>query len=160
MTDYATRLSALSPEKRELFELLMRESDGRGRNADRPPTTVEAALATIWAEVLGVESVGLDDDFFELGGDSIQCIQIVAKGAAAGRAHHDERALRAPHGRGGGGRGDARGVADRRRRTGRRPRPADAHPALVLRARLTEPAPLESVGPARVAYGPRSGPVA
>lgn len=84
MTDYATRLSALSPEKRELFELLMRESDGRGRDADRPPTAVEAALATIWAEVLGVESVGLDDDFFELGGDSIQCIQIVAKARRQG----------------------------------------------------------------------------
>jgi amino acid adenylation domain-containing protein/non-ribosomal peptide synthase protein (TIGR01720 family) len=49
-----------------------------------PDTEVEIALAKIWAEVLRLERVGVDDDFFELGGDSILSIQICAKAAQAG----------------------------------------------------------------------------
>ncbi len=40
---------------------------------------VEAALAQIWSEVLGVKQVGIYDNFFELGGDSILSIQVVGK---------------------------------------------------------------------------------
>jgi amino acid adenylation domain-containing protein len=40
-----------------------------------PETPVERAVAASWAEVLGVPQVGLDDDFFALGGDSIRSIQ-------------------------------------------------------------------------------------
>ena len=47
-------------------------------------TPVEELLCGIWAEVLGVESVGVDENFFELGGDSILSIQIVARAARAG----------------------------------------------------------------------------
>jgi amino acid adenylation domain-containing protein/non-ribosomal peptide synthase protein (TIGR01720 family) len=39
----------------------------------------EAELARIWAEVLTLERVGVDDNFFMLGGDSILSIQIVAR---------------------------------------------------------------------------------
>ncbi|HET7460821.1 MAG TPA: amino acid adenylation domain-containing protein [Longimicrobium sp.] len=49
-----------------------------------PRTDAEAALAAIWAEVLGVERVGVDDNFFALGGDSIVSIQIVARANEAG----------------------------------------------------------------------------
>ena len=38
-------------------------------------------LAGIWSEVLKVERVGLDDNYFSLGGDSIRSIQIVARAA-------------------------------------------------------------------------------
>jgi amino acid adenylation domain-containing protein len=41
-----------------------------------PETPVERALAASWTEVLGVPRVGLDDDFFALGGDSIRAIQV------------------------------------------------------------------------------------
>ncbi|HEY6802402.1 MAG TPA: amino acid adenylation domain-containing protein [Pyrinomonadaceae bacterium] len=49
-----------------------------------PRNAVEAELARIWAEVLGVERVGVHDNFFDLGGDSILSIQIVARAAAVG----------------------------------------------------------------------------
>ena len=43
---------------------------------DREATKIEATLARIWAEELGRETVGLDDDFFVLGGDSIQAERV------------------------------------------------------------------------------------
>ncbi len=44
-----------------------------------PRTPAERALAEIWAEVLGLERVGIDDNFFALGGDSIRSIQVRAR---------------------------------------------------------------------------------
>ncbi|HEX8694770.1 MAG TPA: non-ribosomal peptide synthase/polyketide synthase, partial [Longimicrobium sp.] len=49
-----------------------------------PRTWAEEVLAGIWAEVLGVERVGVHDNFFELGGDSILSIQVVSRARAAG----------------------------------------------------------------------------
>ena len=57
------------------------------RDADRyraPESAVEEILAGIYAQVLGVERVGVDDSFFELGGDSILSMQVVARARAAG----------------------------------------------------------------------------
>src|SRR6185503_3450014 len=44
-----------------------------------PGTHVEEMLAGIWAEVLKLERVGIHDNIFDLGGDSIRTIQIHAK---------------------------------------------------------------------------------
>ena len=44
-----------------------------------PRTPVEEALALIWAEVLGVDPVGVRDHFLELGGDSLLATQIVSR---------------------------------------------------------------------------------
>ena len=55
--------------------------------ADRyraPTSAIEEILAGIYAQVLGVERVGVDDSFFELGGDSILSMQVVARARAAG----------------------------------------------------------------------------
>ncbi|WP_438860626.1 amino acid adenylation domain-containing protein, partial [Amycolatopsis solani] len=49
-----------------------------------PRTEREAVLAGIWAEVLGVERVGVDDNFFASGGDSILSIQVSARARRAG----------------------------------------------------------------------------
>jgi amino acid adenylation domain-containing protein/non-ribosomal peptide synthase protein (TIGR01720 family) len=49
-----------------------------------PETTVEKQLATIWAQVLGREKVGIKDNFFALGGDSILSLQVVSKAREAG----------------------------------------------------------------------------
>lgn len=37
----------------------------------------EQALAAIWAEVLRVDSVGRDDDFFALGGNSLMAVRMI-----------------------------------------------------------------------------------
>lgn len=39
-------------------------------------TTTERTLSEIWKDVLGIKQVGVDDDFFRLGGDSIQAIAL------------------------------------------------------------------------------------
>jgi amino acid adenylation domain-containing protein len=49
-----------------------------------PRNRVEEMLAVIWSEVLGVEQVGIDDNYFALGGDSIRSIQVRARAEARG----------------------------------------------------------------------------
>ncbi|MCP3804330.1 amino acid adenylation domain-containing protein [Allokutzneria sp. A3M-2-11 16] len=49
-----------------------------------PEGTVEDTLARIWAEVLGLDKVGAQDNFFSLGGDSILSIQVVSRIRQAG----------------------------------------------------------------------------
>ncbi len=49
-----------------------------------PATAVEEVLADIYAQVLGVEKVGVDDSFFAMGGDSILSMQVVGRARAAG----------------------------------------------------------------------------
>ena len=51
-----------------------------------PASAVEEILAGIYAQVLGLERVGVDDSFFDLGGDSILSMQVVARARAAGLA--------------------------------------------------------------------------
>ncbi|MEW6734741.1 MAG: amino acid adenylation domain-containing protein, partial [Acidobacteriota bacterium] len=49
-----------------------------------PTTPIEEKLIAVWQQVLGIERIGIHDNYFELGGDSIQCIQIVARARQAG----------------------------------------------------------------------------
>ena len=49
-----------------------------------PRGSTEEVLAEVWAQVLGVERVGIHDNFFELGGDSILSIQLVSKARERG----------------------------------------------------------------------------
>ncbi|HSU81114.1 MAG TPA: non-ribosomal peptide synthetase, partial [Thermoanaerobaculia bacterium] len=49
-----------------------------------PATAAEATLAEIWQTVLGLERVGTQDNFFDLGGDSIKGVRIIACASAEG----------------------------------------------------------------------------
>jgi amino acid adenylation domain-containing protein len=49
-----------------------------------PGTAAEEAVAAIFADVLGLDRVGLDDDFLALGGDSIGAIRVVTRAGARG----------------------------------------------------------------------------
>jgi amino acid adenylation domain-containing protein len=44
-----------------------------------PRTPTEEVLAGIWAEVLGLEQLGIHDDFFELGGHSLLATQVISR---------------------------------------------------------------------------------
>ena len=51
-----------------------------------PRNSLEERLAALWAEVLGVERVGIHDNFFDLGGDSLLAIQLLSRARDAGIA--------------------------------------------------------------------------
>ena len=44
-----------------------------------PQTGVQKTLANVWADLLGIDRVGIDDNFFDLGGNSLLSIQAVAQ---------------------------------------------------------------------------------
>jgi len=49
-----------------------------------PRNETEQILVDIWSDILGLESVGINDNFFEIGGHSLLAIKIVAKMRLAG----------------------------------------------------------------------------
>ena len=49
-----------------------------------PATAAEQVLAELWAEVLGLDRIGIRDNFFHLGGDSIRSIEVRAKARRRG----------------------------------------------------------------------------
>lgn len=49
-----------------------------------PHTPAEKLLADVWAQVLGLEQIGVHDNFFDLGGDSIRSIEVCALAKKAG----------------------------------------------------------------------------
>jgi acyl-CoA synthetase (AMP-forming)/AMP-acid ligase II/thioesterase domain-containing protein len=54
----------------ELTEQFRNLADERPKS-DRPPEATESALVEIWSRILGAPHVGIHDDFFQLGGDSL-----------------------------------------------------------------------------------------
>lgn len=55
------------------------------KNPYIPPTSeVERVLAEIWQRTLGITQVGITDNYFNLGGDSVMAIHLVARARQAG----------------------------------------------------------------------------
>ncbi|MFJ5675173.1 amino acid adenylation domain-containing protein [Streptomyces sp. NPDC093097] len=61
-----------------------------------PRTDTERRLAEVWQEVLGLDRVGVHDDFADLGGDSLLVLRVLAGARAAGIALDPGTALRHP----------------------------------------------------------------
>ncbi|HEX7242511.1 MAG TPA: condensation domain-containing protein, partial [Longimicrobiaceae bacterium] len=68
------------------------EASGAGDGYVAPRTAVEVVLTRAWSEVLRTGPVGVHDDFFRLGGDSILAIQVVSRVRRA-RVHLSPRQL-------------------------------------------------------------------
>ncbi|MFF3941609.1 amino acid adenylation domain-containing protein [Streptomyces phaeofaciens] len=60
------------------------EPEFAGETYREPRTEAETLITAAYADVLGVERVGVDDDFFAVGGDSLRSIQVVARARARG----------------------------------------------------------------------------
>jgi amino acid adenylation domain-containing protein len=56
-----------------------RTGPGAASDDDGPRTGTEREVARIWCEVLGLDRVGVHDDFFKLGGHSLQAVRISTK---------------------------------------------------------------------------------
>lgn len=52
---------------------------GQSKNYAAPKTNMEKLIASIWADLLGLEKIGIYDDFFELGGHSLIAFQAMAR---------------------------------------------------------------------------------
>lgn len=90
--DILNRVEQLSEAKQELLKMLMQEES----TYVAPRTPIEEALAKIWSQVLGIKQVGIHDNFLELGGDSIQSIQIVAKAHQLGLKFNNSQLFEHP----------------------------------------------------------------
>ena len=64
---------------RQSFPAVVHEKARPSKAAARPQTETEKTLAGIWAELLKLESVGLADDFFDLGGQSLLAIRSISR---------------------------------------------------------------------------------
>ncbi|WDE06111.1 amino acid adenylation domain-containing protein [Thalassomonas viridans] len=69
------------PDPESLAEPTAPEAD---EQADFPINETEQTLLVIWQELLGQQDIGLNDDFFSLGGDSILGLQVIAKARKSG----------------------------------------------------------------------------
>jgi amino acid adenylation domain-containing protein len=86
-------------ERSALPEPCLAESAAEGRAADagRAPTPFEERLLEVWRQVLQIDDLGLDDDFFRLGGDSLRAMTLAAKlEKAVGRTVSAAMLLAAP----------------------------------------------------------------
>jgi len=105
----ATRLPEfMRPGRYELIESVPLNANGkidlaalpepsrRGADAEAPETQLERILASLWAQILSLESVAADDNFFELGGDSMLQIRVVARANELGVAIRPLHLVRFP----------------------------------------------------------------
>ncbi|WP_442946479.1 phosphopantetheine-binding protein [Nostoc sp. 'Peltigera malacea cyanobiont' DB3992] len=66
-------------ERRALPAPLSRETRNISTDLIPPRTATEEVLTAIWSDVLGLEKVGIHDNFFALGGHSLSAMQVIAR---------------------------------------------------------------------------------
>ncbi|MFI6934712.1 condensation domain-containing protein [Streptomyces sp. NPDC050287] len=95
--EHSARMANLSPAKRALLEqwLTTQGRDVRAVSQAPPVTATERLLLKIWRDVLRIEEIGVEDDFFSLGGDSITSLQIAVRAAEAGLSISSRQVLEA-----------------------------------------------------------------
>ncbi|HEY3324116.1 MAG TPA: amino acid adenylation domain-containing protein [Planctomycetota bacterium] len=71
----------LTPNGKLDYQHLPPPAGDAGQSAEfsAPETELEKTIVSIWSEVLGIERIGLDDDFFALGGHSLRATQVAAR---------------------------------------------------------------------------------
>lgn len=89
LPDYAIPSSFVALEKlpltvngkvdRKALSLLESRGAEHGRALAQPRTPIEEVLATIWSQVLGLDEISADDNFFDLGGHSLLATQVVSR---------------------------------------------------------------------------------
>ncbi|MEV2271292.1 type I polyketide synthase [Nonomuraea africana] len=75
----ATALAEVAERERRPVEVAAAEPVERDTPYHAPEGALALTLARIWGEVLGVANVGADDDFFDLGGNSLVAVQLIAQ---------------------------------------------------------------------------------
>ena len=71
-------LTANGKLDRKALPLPDQSSETHGSSYVRPRTALEQSLVEIWTDVLGVEHIGIQDDFFTLGGHSLLTVRLLA----------------------------------------------------------------------------------
>ncbi len=56
-----------------------RSREGRAASSTLPRDATESAIAGVWAALLGVSRVGIDDNFFDLGGHSLLLVRLQSR---------------------------------------------------------------------------------
>lgn len=90
IVDEVPRTAAGKIDRRALVRALTESGAGDVPGAQaadlegEPLSEIEQILADIWKEVLDTDRIGVHDDFFELGGDSILSIRVISRAKKAG----------------------------------------------------------------------------
>ena len=72
-------LSTIQQIQEAIQQRMVKRVSKKGDASIEPQTDKEKQLAAIWCESLNVDLVGMEDDFFESGGSSMEAVQIMAK---------------------------------------------------------------------------------
>ncbi|MGC8483849.1 MAG: amino acid adenylation domain-containing protein, partial [Thermodesulfobium sp.] len=71
-------------DRQALLELELKKKEEAPHESDEPQSEIEKKLASLWCNVLRLDKVGVHDNFFRIGGDSISAIQLASEARKAG----------------------------------------------------------------------------
>jgi len=75
------QVAAMGEKKREQMNVNMKRSSSarQPQNFAKPTTELEIQIAEVWERVLGVDKIGITDNFFSLGGSSIAAVRMIGE---------------------------------------------------------------------------------